>query len=440
MANATIALNNEKPLKMRWVMITFAFLATFLNYVHRLSFNYLSADGELRKLIPDDAFGYIGTAFFVAYMLSNALSGLVIDKLGTRIGYSLCMAFWTTAGLFHAFAVTPLQFGICRFLLGIGEAGNWPAALKLTSEWFPPNERSTASGIFNSGSALGAIVVPPLIAVMSSRYGWQSTFIILAIFGYLWLVVFWFAYYTPQHSVKEAKARVIPPLKLLKNRFVSRLLLAKIFIEPVWYFVTFWIGRYLVDVHHWDLKKIGWYAMLPFIMADIGNIVGGYFTQFIIKKGVPIPKARKIALGLSGVIMCAPLLLAPLLVTTPMSALIVFGLAGFGYTSYTANALALTADVVPKSAAASGWSLACIGNGIGGAIFQSLSGITLVYVTAAYNYTAAYNVLFIGFGVLSLIGLIILLFLMGPFVKSKALQDYVDAEAPVQPYALNAEV
>ncbi|TKK68336.1 MFS transporter [Ilyomonas limi] len=439
MANATIALNNEQPLKMRWVMITFAFLATFLNYVHRLSFNYLSADGELRKLIPDDAFGYIGTAFFVAYMLSNALSGLVIDKLGTRIGYSLCMAFWTTAGLFHAFAVTPLQFGICRFLLGIGEAGNWPAALKLTSEWFPPNERSTASGIFNSGSALGAIVVPPLIAVMSSRYGWQSTFIILAVFGYLWLAVFWFAYYTPQHSVKEAKARVIPPLKLLKNRFVSRLLLAKIFIEPVWYFVTFWIGRYLVDVHHWDLKKIGWYAMLPFIMADIGNIVGGYFTQFIIKKGVPIPKARKIALGMSGVIMCAPLLLAPLLVTTPMSALIVFGLAGFGYTSYTANALALTADVVPKSAAASGWSLACIGNGIGGAIFQSLSGITLVYVTAAYNYTAAYNVLFIGFGVLSLIGLIILLFLMGPFVKSKALQDYVDAEAPVPPYALNVQ-
>jgi ACS family hexuronate transporter-like MFS transporter len=122
-----------------------------------------------------------------------------------------------------------------------------------------------------------------------------------------------------------------------------------------------------------------------------------------------------------------------------MSALIVFGLAGFGYTSYTANALALTADVVPKSAAASGWSLACIGNGIGGAIFQSLSGITLVYVTAAYNYTAAYNVLFIGFGVLSLIGLIILLFLMGPFVKSKALQDYVDAEAPVPPYALNVQ-
>ena len=416
--------NSFTPSRMRWVMITMAFLATVLNYIHRLSFNYLSADGALRKLIPDDAFGYIGAAFFIAYMLSNAFSGLVIDKLGTRIGYSLCMAFWTTAGLVHAFAITPLQFGICRFFLGIGEAGNWPAALKLTSEWFPPHERSTASGIFNSGSALGAIIVPPLIAVMSFHYGWQATFIILAIFGYLWLVVFWFVYYTPKHSIKESKARIIPPLKLLKTRFVSRLLLAKIFIEPIWYFVTFWIGRYLVDVHHWDLKQIGWFAMIPFIMADVGNIAGGYFTQFIIKKGVPIPKARKISLGISGIIMGLPLLLAPFIVTTPMAALILFGLSGFGYTSYTANALALTADVVPKNAAASAWGLACIGNGIGGAIFQFLSGITLKHVSASYSYTIAYNVLFVGFGVLAMIGLFILLFLLGPFVKDKALQEY----------------
>src|ERR1044071_318449 len=187
MKNIPFSLTDDKPLKMRWVMVGFAFLATMLNYVHRLSFNYLSADGELRKLIPDDAFGYIGTAFFVAYMLSNAFSGLVIDRLGTRLGYSLCMAFWTTAGLLHAFVVTPLQFGVCRFLLGIGEAGNWPAALKLTGEWFSPKERSTASGIFNSGSALGAIIVPPMIAILAAAYGWRSSFVILAGLGYLWV-------------------------------------------------------------------------------------------------------------------------------------------------------------------------------------------------------------------------------------------------------------
>ena len=408
-------------------MVGLAFLATVLNYVHRLSFNYLSADGYLRKLIPDDAFGYIGAAFFIAYMLSNAFSGLIIDRLGTRIGYALCMAVWTTAGLVHAFAITPLQFGICRFMLGIGEAGNWPAAIKLTSEWFPQNERSTASGIFNSGAALGAIIAPPLIAVMSAYFGWQSTFIILAVFGYLWLGVFWFTYYTPKKPGNEPKPRTIPAMKLLKTRFVSMLLLAKIVIEPVWYFVTFWIGRYLVDIYHWDLKKIGWYAVIPFVIADLGNITGGYFTQFIINKGVPVPKARKIALGISGIIMIIPLLLAPLMITTPMSALIIFGLIGFGYTSYTANALAMPADVVPKNVAASVWGLSCIGNGIGGAIFQTISGITLKYVSAAYGYAVAYNVLFVGFGVLVVLGIFILIFLMGPLVPDKSLHDYAAA-------------
>ncbi|MBD0298300.1 MAG: MFS transporter [Flavisolibacter sp.] len=424
-------LTENKPLRLRWIIIGFAFLATVLNYIHRLSFNYLSAEGELRKLIPDDAFGYIGTAFFIAYMVSNAFSGLVIDRLGTRLGYSLCMAFWTTAGLFHAFAITPLQFGICRFLLGIGEAGNWPAALKLTGEWFPPKERSTASGIFNSGSALGAIIVPPLVAVMATNYGWQSTFIILAIFGYLWLAVFWFVYYTPGQSANETKARVVPAFTLLKNKFVSRLLLAKIFIEPVWYFVTFWIGRYLADVHHWDLKQIGWFAMIPFIMADVGNIVGGYFTQFIIKRGIPIPKARRIALVISGILMAFPLLIAPFVVTTPMSALVVFGLSGFGYTSYTANALALTADVVPKSSAASAWGLACIGNGIGGAIFQALSGLTLKAFSKSLGYVAAYNILFLGFGILVVIGLYILMFLSGSFEKNKELENYSQKEESI---------
>jgi ACS family hexuronate transporter-like MFS transporter len=441
---------------MRWVMISLAFLATVLNYVHRLAFNYLSADGHLRDLIPDDVFGYLGTAFFIAYMISNVFSGYVIDRLGARLGYIGCMLFWTTAGLLHAFARTPMQFGVCRFLLGIGEAGNWPAGLKLTSEWFRPQERSTASGIFNSGSALGAIIVPPLVAFIGIRYGWQSTFIILSVFGYLWVILYRLIYYTPAAATAEAgtnaagtaaeagtnaagttsgpaepaqpiKERTIPPLKLLRTRFVSTFLLAKIFLEPVWYFVTFWLGRYLVDVFHWDLKKIGWYAVLPFLIADIGNIAGGYFTQYIIRRGMPVPRARKLALVLSGGIMAASLLASPFLIHSAVTALILFGLAGFGYTSYTANGLALPADVVPKNAAASAWGLACIGNGLGGAIFQSASGITLKALSGTHGYAAAYNVLFFGFGVAALIGTAIFLFAMGPITKDEALQRYVTA-------------
>ena len=293
----------KRPSRMRWVMISFAFFATVLNYLHRLSFNYLSAEGPLHDLIPDDTFGYIASAFFIAYMISNGVSGFVIDKLGTRIGYALSMAFWTTAGLLHALAVTPLQFGIFRFLLGIGEAGNWPAAIKLTAEWFPPNERSTASGIFNSGGAAGSIIAPPLIAWMATTYGWQMTFVVIGLIGYLWLALFWFTYYTPKKVVKESKVGIIPPSKLFKTRFVSWFTISKVFMDAIWYFITFWIGRYLADVYDWDLIKIGWFAMFPFIVADIGNILGGMFTQFIIKKGTPIPKARKISVSIFGLMM-----------------------------------------------------------------------------------------------------------------------------------------
>jgi MFS transporter, ACS family, hexuronate transporter len=415
----------NKPSRIRWVMIGMAFLATLLNYIHRLSFTFLSAEGDLRKLIPDGAFGNIAAAFFIAYTISNAFSGYVIDKLGTRIGYSLCMAVWTTAGLFHAFVVTPFQFGIARFMLGIGEAGNWPAALKLTSEWFPVHERSTASGIFNSGSALGVIIVPPLVAYLGIKYGWQSTFIILSILGYIWLAVFWFLYYTPAKIAEKAKARLIPPLKLFKTRFVITFAMSKFFLEPIWYFVTFWIGRYLADVHHWKLSQIGFYAVLPFLIADIGNLAGGYFTQYIIKRGMIIHKARKLALCLSGCIMAFPLLIAPFIISSPITALIVFGISGFGYTSYTSNSLACPADIVPPSATATVWGLGCIGTGLGAAVFNFLSGRILSSESLQAGYVTAYNHLFVGYGLLAITGILVIIFLMGPLTKNEELFAYV---------------
>jgi ACS family hexuronate transporter-like MFS transporter len=418
----------DKPLKMRWVMISFAFVATVLNYVHRLSFNYLTAKGPLHDMIPDDAFGYIASAFFIAYMISNACSGFAIDKLGTRLGYSHSMAFWTTAGILHALAMSPFQFGIFRFLLGIGEAGNWPAAIKLTSEWFPAKERSTASGIFNSGAAVGAVVAPPLIAWLGITFGWQITFVIIGALGYLWLAIFWFTYYTPETVVKETKARIIPPLKLLKNRFVLGLTISKIFMDPVWYFITFWIGRYLADVYGWNLVQIGWFAMFPFIVADFGNILGGLFTQRLIKKGIEIPKARKIAVGIFGLMMALSLLLGPLIINGPIGALIVLAIAGFGYAAYTANTMAFPADVVPKSAVASVWGIASVGAGLGGVLFQSISGLSIKTLSTHFNYTFAYGAVFIGYGIIALVGLAIVLFMTGPLVRNEELQAYADNE------------
>ena len=408
--------------RMRWVMISFAFVATVLNYLHRLSFNYLTAKGPLHDMIPDDAFGYIGTAFFIAYMISNGISGFVIDRLGTKIGYSLSMAFWTTAGLLHAVAMTPFHFGIFRFLLGLGEAGNWPAAIKLTGEWFPPEERSTASGIFNSGAAMGAIIAPPLIAFLGVSFGWQATFIIIGVLGYLWLAGFWFTYYTPERAANLPKLKNIPPLKLIRSKFVWSLTLSKVFIDPIWYFITFWIGRYLADVHGWDLATIGWFAAIPFIVADLGNILGGYFTQFIIQRGFEIRRARKLSAAIFGLLMGFSLISGPFVITSPTIALVVLGIAGFGYAAYNANTMAFPADVVPSNAVASVWGVASVGSGLGGAIFQSISGLTVKKISAISGYASAYNLVFMGYGILAVIGVIIVLFVMGPLDRDKKLQ------------------
>jgi MFS transporter, ACS family, hexuronate transporter len=411
-----------KPLPMRWVMIGFALLATILNYVDRLAFNYLSAEGALRDLIPNDLFGYITTAFFVAYMLSNAVSGFVIDRLGTRLGYSFCMAFWTTASLLHSLARTPFQFGIARFFLGLGEAGNWPAAIKLSNEWFSPAERSVATGIFNSGAALGSVIAPPLIAYLGTNYGWKTTFVVIGVMGYLWLAVFWFVYYTPKGVAAESSAKPTPAGQLLRSSFIWKFTFAKFCMDPVWYFITFWIGRYLVDVHHWTLGKIGLYAMIPFIAADFGNILGGLFTKFLIQKGVGISNARKASLLGSGMLTSLSLILGPLFISSPSEALIILATAGFGYASYTSNSMAVPGDVAPQNTTATTWGLASVGSGLGGALFQFLSGLLVSHLSDQHGYSIAYNSVFVGYGVLALISVIVMVFVIGSFKKIPSFQ------------------
>ena len=403
-------------------MIGFAFAATVLNYVHRLSFTYLAAHPDLRAMFSDTAFGLLGTAFFIAYTLSNGLCGFAIDRLGTRVGYSLSMAVWTTAALLHALARTPLQFGAFRFLLGIGEAGNWPAAVKLTAEWFPPQERSTASGIFNSGSALGSVIAPPLIAWLGLRFGWRAAFVAVGLLGYVWLSAFWLVYHTPAQARSEVQAPPVPARRLLTHRFVVWFTASKFFMDSIWYFITFWIGRYLADVHGWDLGRIGLYAMCPFVVADLGNILGGLFTQWMIRRGVAIPRARKVAVSVFALAMAAALLSGPIVISGPRSALVVLSLAGFGWAAYTANTLAFPADVVPQRAAATVWGLASVGAGLGGAFFQHASGLTVAHLRTTLGVAGAYHTVFVAYGVVALLGLALVLFPMGPLTRDERLQ------------------
>ena len=215
-------------------MIAFAFAATVINYLDRQALSVVAPALREEFHMSNEAYGYVISAFMLAYTISNGVSGPLIDRLGTKLGYALCMAVWSTAGMLHALATGAWSLAGFRFLLGMGEAGNWPAAVKVVAEWFPAKERALACGIFNSGAAIGAIAAPPLMAWLVLSFGWQAAFITVGISGYVWLVGWWIVYRTPSHVRAEVTERPAPALRLLRTRFVAVLTLSKVFLDPAW--------------------------------------------------------------------------------------------------------------------------------------------------------------------------------------------------------------
>ncbi len=405
------------PGRLRWLMIALAFLATVINYLDRQTLSVVAPELKKQFAMSDETYGLILSAFMLAYTVMNGISGPILDRVGTRIGYALCMVWWSTAGMLHALATGPFSLGIFRFLLGMGEAGNWPAGVKLVGEWFPPRERALASGIFNSGSAIGAILAPPLVAWLVIRWGWPSAFLIVGLSGYLWLVVWWLSYYTPSQGAEEISRPAVSPWRLMGTRFVGFFTLSKVFMDPVWYFYIFWFPKFLSSVHGFSLADIGKTAWIPFLTADIGNIAGGALTQWFIRRGIPIPRARRISVSIFTLLMASaiPVMFAP----SAAAAIALISTATFGYTGYLANALAIPADVFPKTMLGSVWGLASMGSGFGGMVFSWLSGRLI----DQYGYTPV----FVGYGIMPLVSLAILLLLVGPFTPDPRWQSRGEA-------------
>jgi ACS family hexuronate transporter-like MFS transporter len=286
----------------------------------------------------------------------------------------------------------------------MGEAGNWPAGVKVVSEWFPPSERSLASGIFNSGSAIGAIAAPPLVVWVALRWGWPGAFVLVGLTGYVWLAIWWLVYYTPREVEEEALAPPAPPLKLLRTRFGRWFTFSRIFIDPAWYFYIFWFTKYLSSVYHFTLIDIGRTAWIPFVAADAGNLAGGALTQMLVRRGLELPVARKGSFAVFVVLMAAgiPAVLSP----SAAWAIAFVSVAAFGYTGSCANSLAFPADVFPRNMVASVYGLASMGSGFGGMVFAWLTGVVIDRV--------GYTPVFIGYGILPLVSLGIVLFPMGP--------------------------
>jgi ACS family hexuronate transporter-like MFS transporter len=403
----------------RWVMVGFAFFATTINYLDRQVLSVVVTSPDFKAAVPlsEDAYGYVTSAFMLAYTILNGLSGPFIDAIGTRLGYAWCMLWWSIAGILHVFARGPLSLGCFRFLLGAGEAGNWPAGAKLVGEWFPPRERALASGIFNSGASIGAVISTPIIAWLVLRRGWQSAFIAMGTLGLVWLGGWWLCARAPERA-ERVRPRV-PAGKLLTTRFVLFFTLSKVFMDPVWYFFVFWFPKYLAEVHHFSLKEIGWKGWIPYFTAALGNIAGGLLTSWLLRTGISTSVARKISTAFFAALMLSTI--PAILTTSAPLAIALIALTTFGYTGYTANTLAFPADVFPRQAVASVWGLASMGSGFGGMLFMALSG----WLIGRFGYTPV----FLGYGVLPLLALFCILFLIGPLGADARFQKPPDDTA-----------
>jgi ACS family hexuronate transporter-like MFS transporter len=393
---------------MRWAMIALVFLATVINYLDRQTLSVAAPVLREQFHMSNQDYSRVVFAFLLAYTISNGISGSVLDRLGTRLGYAICIAVWSVAAMMHALATGPLFLAASRFLLGIGEAGNWPAGVKVVAEWFPERERALASGIFNSGSSVGAILAPPLVAWIILHSGWRAAFLLVGLSGIAWLLVWWPVYRVPEAAKDELQGPQVSPLRLFRTRFVWTFMLSKIFLDPVWYFYIFWFPEYLKNARHFSMASIGKFGWIPFMVAGAGNLLGGWGCGLLLKRGYPVTIARKASVTFFAVLMLSAI--PAVLVTDVRLSIALVSIAMAGYTGALANTLSFPSDVFPRNLVGSVWGLASMGAGFGGMVFTLITG----WVVDHYSYTPV----FIGFGILPLISATIIWILVGPLEKS----------------------
>jgi len=399
--------------RLRWLMIGMAFVATAITYMERQAFSVVVPVLMDQFHMRGVTYSRVIFAFMLAYTIMNGVSGPLIDRLGTRVGFALTTAWWSVAAMLQALAKGAWSLGLSRFLLGMGEAGNWPGSVKVVAEWFPVQERALASGIFNSGAAFGAIVTPPLVVLIVLKWGWRAAFLAVGLTGLVWVFLWLFIYRTPREVEVETTAPPTPPWTLFRQRFVWSFTAAKLFIDPVWYFYVFWFPEYLKRARHLDLASIGKFAWIPYLLAGSGNIIGGWFSGFLLRRGVSLTIARKSAVTVF-VLLMASAIPAVLVPETSVS-IALLSLAMLGYTGVTANMLAFPADIYPKNVVASIWGLAGMGSGFGGMVFVLVTG----WLVDRYSYTPV----FIGFGSIPMIALSIVWFVLGPLRPALAPAD-----------------
>jgi ACS family hexuronate transporter-like MFS transporter len=351
---------------------------------------------ELEKSIGwnQAQYGYIITAFQASYAIFLLLGGGLMDRLGTRKGYSLAVMVWSVASMAHALARTAFGFGLARFALGAGEAGNFPAAIKTVSEWFPKKERALAIGIFNSGSNVGAVIAPLTVPWIAIHYGWRWAFLSTGLLDLVWLACWLTTYHKPEDQPRLSRAELdyirsdpaepgarIPWARLFPHRQTWAFAAGKFLTDPIWWFYLFWLPKFLSQTHGLPLAKIGLPLVLIYLAADAGSVGGGWLSSSLLKRGWSLNRARKTALFICA---CA---VTPVFFASMTSHLWVIvalvGAAAAGHQGWSANLFATVGDMFPRQAAGSVAGLGGMVGAIGGMLLAAGAGLILE-ITGSY--------------------------------------------------------
>jgi MFS transporter, ACS family, hexuronate transporter len=412
----------------RWFIAFLLFAATTINYIDRQIFGLLKPELERIFSWTETDYSRIVMAFTACYALGQLIYGKVIDRIGTKLGYTISVSVWSIAAMLHAFVTSTLGFGMARSLLGLGESGNYPGGVKASAEWFPKKERATAIGILDSGSNIGACVGPVLVPWLLAIYGWKPAFIITGSLGLLWLIAWRVFYSIParQKRISEAELAYIQEGqdedlsdenkgavswgRLLALKQTWAFIIGKFFTDPIWFFFLFWLPSYFTTSFKLDFKKPSLPLVIVYAGTMLGSIGGGYLSSWLIKKGWPVYKARKAALLISA--FCVLSIIATRFVADMWVVVALISLSVAANQAWSANIFAIVPDMFPKRAISSVVGLGGMAGAIGSVLFPLFIGFILDFYKAAGNIVAGYNIIFLICGSSFLIAWVLIHFIL----------------------------
>jgi ACS family hexuronate transporter-like MFS transporter len=412
----------------RWVIVALLFFATSINYIDRQVIGLLKPVLEKQFNWDDRTFGYINSIFQLFYAGGLLVFGYVIDKIGTKLGYAISVLIWSLAAMAHALSGSTVGFAAARAVLGIGESGNFPAAIKSVAEWFPKKERSFATGLFNSGTNIGAVIAPIMVPWILGIWGWRQAFLITGSLGFIWLIA-WYIFYDIPSKQKRLSSKEyeyihsddlqtngkfdpspVPWKKLFIFRQTWAFLVGKFLTDPIWWFFLLWLPDYFSGTFQLDLRKPGWPLVIVYTSTSLGSIGGGYLSSYLIKKGWSVPKARKTAM-LIFAFAVLPVVTARY-ATNMWTAVALISLAASAHQAWSATIFTTASDIFPKKAVSSVVGIGGMAGSVGGIIFPIIVGNILNYFKLLGNKTAGYNIIFTICGCAYLVAWLIMHFLM----------------------------